>query len=112
MPRVCLPAVAAIIALIVVVLTSGASGEELLVNGGFESGDTQGWNATGSLQASNSAHSGVYAGQLTSDGLALDAKMYQSVLVQASRTYELSAWILDNDPLVQQVLAAYRLVRH
>ena len=104
MPRVCLPAVAAIVALIFVVLISGASGEELLVNGGFETGDTQGWSVAGNeLQISTVAHSGGYAGKLTSDGLE-QATIFQSILVQSSRTYELSGWVLLNDPAVGHVV--------
>jgi cytidylate kinase len=105
MPRICLPIVAAAGALIFVVLISGASGEELLVNGGFETGDTQGWSVAGNeLQISTVAHSGGYAGQLTSDGLEQNVKIYQSVLVQASRKYQFSGWILQNDPAVTQVM--------
>jgi len=105
LPRVCLPIVAAVFALIFVVLISGASGEELLVNGGFETGDTQGWGVAGNeLHISSVAHSGGYAGQLTSDGLEQNMTIYQSVLVQASRKYQFSGWILQNDPAVTQVM--------
>jgi hypothetical protein len=107
-PRVCLPAVAAIIALVFVVLISGASGEELLVNGGFETGDTQGWSVAGNeLQISAVAHSGGFAGKLTSDGLEQNVTIFQSVLVQASRTYELSGWVILNNPAVTAVAVGF-----
>jgi Carbohydrate binding domain len=105
LPRARLPIAAAVVALIFVVLISGASGEELLVNGGFETGDTQGWSVAGNeLQISTVAHSGGYAGQLTSDGLEQNMTIHQSVLVQPARKYQLVGWILQNDPAVTQVM--------
>ncbi len=98
MPRARLPIIAAVVGFIFVVLLSGASGEEMLVNGGFETGDTQGWSVAGNeLQISTVAHSGGYAGQLTSDGLEQNMAIYQSVLVQPTRKYRLVGWILQND---------------
>jgi hypothetical protein len=87
------------VALIFVVLTSGASGESLLVNGDFEAGDTHGWQVTsGELQTSTVAHSGQYGAAVISDGVEQQVKVYQSVIVQHSRTYELSGWVLMDDP--------------
>ncbi len=72
---------------------AGAAVPSLLVNGGFDSGDLNGWSCAGGSQVSSSApHSGGYA--LASVPGAQDvAPCTQSVAVQPGAAYVLSAWV-------------------
>jgi hypothetical protein len=99
-----LPALALVALLATSVLIAGADQPNLLTNGGFESGDTTGWTTiNGELSAVNGPRTGVYAGQLVSDGMATVAETGQFIPVQGSATYELSGWLLLMDPNLDNV---------
>ena len=75
-----------------------AGADELLVNGGFESG-TEGWAATfGSLDApAEPTLEGVRAARLTSTALQ-SHEVFQFVNVANSQPYEFEGWALLDDP--------------
>ncbi|OGO46811.1 MAG: hypothetical protein A2W34_01580 [Chloroflexi bacterium RBG_16_64_32] len=79
-----------------------ASGDELLVNGGFEAGTT-GWDAPyGELTTvSSPVHTGSASGRLAGDPP--DQLVHQWVDVAPDQPYEFSGWILLDDPSIVKV---------
>ncbi|HWA82031.1 MAG TPA: carbohydrate binding domain-containing protein [Fimbriimonadaceae bacterium] len=81
---------------------SVAFGQELLTNGGFETGDLTGWtvvHAGGFSGVRNQfAHSGTFEAYFgaTSAGDAED--FYQDVATTAGTSYHVSFWAFDQDP--------------
>ena len=71
------------------------------MNGGFETGDTQSWTAIDAdLQAVAVPHSGNWAGRLASNGLNAAIEAHQRLFLSGNRTYELSGWVLQDDPSI------------
>jgi hypothetical protein len=106
MLRICLPAVAAVLALFAVTLAS--SSDEHIFNGGFETGDTQLWTSlNGELQVVGApVNSGAFAGRLTSNGIADGIEARRWVPVTTTRVYQMSVYVLYDDPAIVSVSAA------
>ncbi len=85
-----------------------ASGDELLVNGGFEAGTT-GWDAPyGELTTvSSPVHGGSASGRLAHDS-PVTQLVHQSVDVGPGQTYEFSGWVLLDDPSIDKVFLRIR----
>jgi hypothetical protein len=81
-----------------------AGGVDLLANGGFESG-VSGWAWTdGALEpVAVPVHGGAASARYSDDGQPSSHEVYQWVGVSPGHTYHLSAWIVLNDPDVDQV---------
>jgi len=80
-----------------------ARADELLTNSGFESG-VGGWSTThGQLDAvSEPVHEGIRAARLSSSAIQ-SHEVYRSAAVAAGQPYQLSAWVLLNDPAVERI---------
>ncbi len=76
----------------------GATGYELLANGGFESG-ADGWTTTaGQLDAVGSpVHGGSQAGRFSGAGQPSSKEVYQWIDIQPGQTYSFTGWALLND---------------
>jgi hypothetical protein len=85
-----------------------ASGDELLVNGGFEAGTT-GWDAPyGELTTvSSPVHGGSASGRLVADS-PQSQLVHQWVNVGPGQPYEFSGWILLDDPSISYVFLRIR----
>jgi hypothetical protein len=74
---------------------SGGGSTNLLTNGNFESGDTNGWTgwSTGTLQTSPTAHGGSYSALMT--GRAADSAIAQTItsVVSVGHTYTVTGWV-------------------
>lgn len=83
---------------------SGGGGSNLLTNGGFETGNLNGWEAWGSGLSVNTsnARSGSYGAQSTS------GEIRQTVTTVANQTYYVSAWVRINS---QQQAATWGGIR-
>jgi len=84
-----LAAVAALV--LVFVGAQPASAANLLTNAGFESGSLSGWSCAGGSVVSSPVHSGSHALAASDYG-----KCAQTVAVQPSTTYTVSAWVRGN----------------
>lgn len=86
-------------------VNASAGQPQLLTNPGFEpDGDTTGWSSVGGdLSRISSSNTGLWGVQLVSDGEEHFAKMSQDVSVEPFATYQLSGWVLINDPTVDEV---------
>lgn len=83
---------------------ASAGPTQLLTNPGFETGDTSGWSSVGGdLSIAPVSNTELWGAQLTSDGQEQFAKMSQDVPIESSATYQLSGWVLINDPAVDEV---------
>ena len=82
--------------------TAGAA--ELLVNGGFESG-TSGWAwSDGTLTAvAGPVHGGSAAARFSADAQPSVQTVYQVRDLAPGQTYQLSGWIVVNDPSIHEV---------
>ncbi|MGA5822139.1 chitinase [Kitasatospora sp. NPDC094028] len=69
-----------------------AADGELIVNGGFETGDLSNWTCTNGTVQNATAHTGTYALQSTPGG-SDTGECTQTVAVQPSSSYRLSAWV-------------------
>jgi outer membrane biosynthesis protein TonB len=99
-----LPAVALLLATSFASNTASAGPTQLLINPGFETGDTTGWSSVGGdLSIAPVSNKGDWGAQLVSDGQEHFAKMSQDVPVEPFATYQLSGWVLINDPTVDEV---------
>jgi hypothetical protein len=88
---------------VLAVFPASLNGEELLTNNGFESGISP-WSANhGQLdQVSSPVRSGLRAARLTSSALQ-SHEVYRSIPVAPGEHFELSGWILMDDPDVDRV---------
>lgn len=90
-------------------ITRGAlsSDEELLVNPGFEEGDTtpSGWSKTGGILSRVSSPEPVYGGSYAAafEVTGSDEAVYQVVEVSPEDSYSFSAWALKNNPNIDSV---------
>jgi hypothetical protein len=88
--------------LIAAFVSPSARGQEVLVNGGFESG-TAGWNSLdASLAPSPSARSGNLALAITSTSFAQAVNAFQERAVNAGWGYDFSAWVVVADADIQR----------
>jgi len=81
-----------------------ANSTELLQNGDFESG-TDGWSVvTGQLEpVASPVHGGAGAARYSGAGSPSTQEVFQWVTVQPGSSYQFSAWVLLDDPDVEQV---------
>lgn len=80
-----------------------AGAYDLLLNGGFEDG-AAGWDSTGVLEPVGApVHSGAAAGRFAAGFPPQSHEVYQLVDVSPGQTYQLSGWIVLDDPSVDQV---------
>jgi len=99
--RFCPPALLVVLVLALSTLAPGGASDEFLANGGLETGDPQGWTSIDAdLQAVAVPHSGNWAGRLASNGLNAAIETHQRLYLSGNRTYELSGWVLQDDPSI------------
>jgi hypothetical protein len=78
----------------------GVSGDlELLVNGGFETGDTSGWATGGSVSTNTTAHSGSHSLTLTASGGFSVPYVLQSYPASPGESFSLSGYLRTDGPL-------------
>src|SRR5689334_18970366 len=78
------------------VLTSGAARADLVVNGGFETGDFTGWTLTGNsgfISITNNAHSGSFAASFGAVGS--PTFLSQTLTTTSGTTYTISYWLTN-----------------
>lgn len=102
--KFCVPATALLLAISLAFVDTSAGQTQLLINPGFETGDTTGWSSVGGdLSRAPVSNTGDWGAQLVSDGQDVRATMSQQVTVEPFGTYQLSGWALLNDPNLSQV---------
>jgi hypothetical protein len=85
-----------------------AGAEELVINGGFEAGSA-GWSfdsESTQLEIVSQSHSGSSAARITSTNF--DGEIYQIVPIAPNSVYQLSAWVINDDPEIDRVFARIR----
>src|SRR5689334_12126848 len=91
------PQAAVVISLLVVVMAflvpgSASAATNLVTNAGFESGTLSGWSCPAGSVTTTAPHSGTYALSATPSSGDI-ARCSQSIAVQPSTAYTLSAWV-------------------
>ncbi len=78
------------------VITEGLPKVEPIINGGFETGNTDGWNTHQNVTViGEAAHDGNYGARLQDNGT-WGGIMDQTLTVEAGKAYEISFWIQVN----------------
>lgn len=94
--------VAAVVA--AVLAMSGAGGEELLTNRGFETGDVTGWTVIdATLSVEDIAFDGNYGATITTPQGETTATISQTVAINEGQAYEFSAYAFANNPAIDRL---------
>lgn len=104
-----LPLLLLLVATFLVVPGPHASADELILNGGFESG-LSGWagnTETTQLEIVPQAHSGSQAVRISS-GEGYDAEIWQIVPIAPNQPYFLEAWVVMDDPDIDKAFVRIR----
>lgn len=95
----------AILAVAMLLASSGQASADLIVNGGFETGDFTGWNVSSGVTNVNGVdtiypHSGAYGAYFGSTTLVIDS-LSQEVAGVVGTAYQLSFWLHVTDDNTQ-----------
>ena len=102
MRRFCVPSLVLVVFAISAFLPSSARASEMLANAGFEDGTANWASLDAVLYPSESARSGDGALGITSPGFEQAFDVFQVQTVHPGWEYDLSAWVVANDPNIQR----------